>query len=116
MYALRNKVQLIGNLGADPEIKTLESGTKMARFNMATNESYRNSKGEKVTDTQWHQVIAWGKTAELAERYLFKGTEVAIEGKLVNRVYSTKDGEKKYTTEVQLNEMLLIGDKSKSHS
>jgi single-strand DNA-binding protein len=113
MYALRNKVQLIGNLGADPEIKTLDSGTKMARFNMATNESYRNSKGEKVTDTQWHQVIAWGKSAELAEKYLFKGTEVAIEGKLVNRVYSTKEGEKKYITEVQLNEMLLLGDKSK---
>lgn len=111
MYALRNKVQLIGNLGADPEIKTLESGTKMARFNMATNEAYRNSKGEKVTDTQWHQVVAWGKSAELAERFLFKGTEVAIEGKLVNRVYSTKEGEKKYITEVQLNELLLLGDR-----
>jgi single-strand DNA-binding protein len=109
MYALRNKVQLIGNLGADPEVKTLESGTKMARFNMATNESYRNAKGEKVTDTQWHQVIAWGKTAELAEKFLFKGSEVVVEGKLVNRVYSTKDGEKKYITEVQLNEMLLMG-------
>ncbi|MFN5333792.1 MAG: single-stranded DNA-binding protein [Bacteroidota bacterium] len=109
MYALRNKVQLIGNLGADPEIKTLESGTKMARFNMATNESYRNAKGEKVTDTQWHQVIAWGKSAELAEKFLFKGSEVVVEGKLVNRVYSTKDGEKKYITEVQLNEMLLMG-------
>jgi single-strand DNA-binding protein len=116
MYALRNKVQLIGNLGADPEIKTLDSGTKMARFNMATNESYRNSKGEKVTDTQWHQVIAWGKTAELAEKYLFKGTEVAIEGKLVNRVYSTKEGEKKYITEVQLNEMLLLGEKAKQQA
>ena len=113
MYALRNKVQLIGNLGADPEVKTLESGTKMARFNMATNEAYRNSKGEKVTDTQWHQVVAWGKSAELAERFLFKGTEVAIEGKLVNRVYSTKEGEKKYITEVQLNEMLLLGERSK---
>jgi single-strand DNA-binding protein len=111
MYALRNKVQLIGNLGADPEIKTLESGTKMARFNMATNEAYRNSKGEKVTDTQWHQVVAWGKSAELAEKYLFKGSEVAIEGKLVNRVYSTKEGDKKYITEVQLNEMLLLGEK-----
>jgi single-strand DNA-binding protein len=116
MYALKNKVQLIGNLGADPEIKTLESGTKMARFNMATNEAYRNSKGEKVTDTQWHQVVAWGKSAELAEKLLFKGTEVAIEGKLVNRVYSTKEGEKKYITEVQLNEMLLFGDKQKQQA
>jgi single-strand DNA-binding protein len=116
MYALKNKVQLIGNLGADPEIKTLDSGTKMARFNMATNEAYRNSKGEKVTDTQWHQVVAWGKSAELAEKLLFKGTEVAIEGKLVNRVYSTKEGEKKYITEVQLNEMLLFGDKQKQQA
>jgi single-strand DNA-binding protein len=113
MYALKNKVQLIGNLGADPEVKTLDSGTKMARFNMATNEAYRNAKGEKITDTQWHQVVAWGKVAELAEKYLFKGTEVAIEGKLVNRVYSTKEGEKKYITEVQLNEMLLLSDKQK---
>jgi single-strand DNA-binding protein len=116
MYALKNKVQLIGNLGADPEIKTLDSGTKMARFNMATNEAYRNSKGEKVTDTQWHQVVAWGKSAELTEKLLFKGTEVAIEGKLVNRVYSTKEGEKKYITEVQLNEMLLFGDKQKQQA
>lgn len=111
MYALKNKVQLIGNLGADPEVKTFDGGRKMARFNMATNEAYRNAKGEKVTETQWHQVVAWGKVAELAEKYLFKGTEVAIEGKLVNRVYSTKEGEKKYITEVQLNEMLLLADK-----
>jgi single-strand DNA-binding protein len=113
MYALRNKVQLIGNLGADPEIKTLDGGKKMARFNMATNESYNNSKGEKVTETQWHQVVAWGKAAELTEKLLFKGSEVAIEGKLVNRVYNNKEGEKKYITEVQLNEMLLLGDKKK---
>ena len=113
MYALKNKVQLIGNLGADPEIKTLDGGKKMARFNMATNESYNNSKGEKVTETQWHQVVAWGKVAELTEKYLFKGSEVAIEGKLVNRVYNNKEGEKKYITEVQLNEMLLLGDKRK---
>ncbi|MFN9710414.1 MAG: single-stranded DNA-binding protein [Bacteroidota bacterium] len=114
MYALRNKVQLIGNLGADPETKTFESGTKMARFNMATNESYHNSKGERVYETQWHQVVAWGKMADLAEKYLTKGTEVAIEGKLVNRVYSSKEGEKKYITEVQLNEMLLLGKTSGS--
>jgi single-strand DNA-binding protein len=114
MYALRNKVQLIGNLGADPETKTFESGTKMARFNMATNESYHNSKGERVNETQWHQVVAWGKMADLAEKYLTKGTEVAIEGKLVNRVYSSKEGEKKYITEVQLNEMLLLGKTSGS--
>ncbi len=109
MNALRNKVQLIGNLGNDPEIVNLESGTKLAKFAIATNETYRNAKGEKVTDTQWHNVVAWGKTAELVENYLNKGKEVAIEGKLINRSYETKDGEKRYITEVKCNEILLIG-------
>ncbi|HMO33081.1 MAG TPA: single-stranded DNA-binding protein [Lacibacter sp.] len=111
MYALKNKVQLIGNLGMTPEIKTVTGGKKMARFSMATNESYRNAKGEKVQETQWHNVVAWGKVAELAEKYLGKGSEVAIEGKLINRSYTDKDGVKKYITEVQLNELLLLGDK-----
>ena len=109
MNALRNKVQLIGNLGNDPEIVNLESGTKLAKFAIATNETYRNAKGEKVTDTQWHNVVAWGKTAELVENYLTKGKEVAIEGKLTNRSYETKEGEKRYITEVKCNEILLIG-------
>ena len=72
MYALKNKVQLIGNLGNNPEVKSLEGGKKMARFNVATNENYRNSKGEKVTETQWHNLVAWGKVAEIAEKYLQK--------------------------------------------
>ncbi len=114
MYTLRNKVQLIGNLGNAPEVKTVTGGKKMARFNMATNETYRNAKGEKVTETQWHTVVAWGKVAELAEKYLAKGSEVAIEGKLINRNYTDKDGVKKYITEVQLNELLLLGDKNKA--
>ncbi len=109
MNALRNKVQLIGNLGNDPEIVTLESGNKLAKFSIATNETYKNAKGEKVTDTQWHNVVAWGKTAELVESYLTKGKEVAIEGKLTNRSYETKEGEKRYVTEVKCNEILLIG-------
>lgn len=111
MYALKNKVQLIGNLGNAPEVKTLESGKKMARFSIATNESYRNAKGEKITETQWHNLIAWGKVAELAEKYLTKGKEVMIEGKLVNKNYTDKTGIKKYITEVQVNELLLLGDK-----
>ncbi len=111
MYALKNKVQLIGNLGNAPEVKTLESGKKMARFSIATNESYRNAKGEKITETQWHNLIAWGKVAELAEKYLTKGKEVMIEGKLVNKNYTDKAGVKKYITEVQVNELLLLGDK-----
>jgi single-strand DNA-binding protein len=114
MYALKNKVQLIGNLGNAPEIKSITGGKKMARFSMATNETYRNAKGEKITETQWHNIVAWGKVAELAEKYLSKGSEIAIEGKLVNRSYTDKDGSKKYITEVQLNELLMLGDKNKS--
>ena len=114
MYALKNKVQLIGNLGNAPEIKTLDSGKKLAKFSLATNESYRNAKGEKVTETQWHNLIAWGKVAEIAEKYLTKGKEIAIEGKLINKSYTDKDGNKKYSTEVQVNELLLIGDKAAS--
>lgn len=114
MYALKNKVQLIGNLGNAPEVKTLDSGKKMARFSIATNESYRNAKGEKITETQWHTIIAWGKVAELAEKYLTRGKEVMIEGKLVNRNYTDKEGNKKYITEVQLSELLLLGEKVKA--
>ncbi len=109
MYALRNKVQLIGNLGAAPEIKELDGGKKMARFTMATNESYKNNQGERVTETQWHNVVAWGKVAEIAEKYLSKGKEIAIEGKLIHRSYNDKEGNKKYVSEVQANELLLLG-------
>ena len=112
MYALKNKVQLIGNLGNAPEIKTLEGGKKLARFSMATNEVYRNAKGEKVTETQWHTLVAWGKVADIAEKYLVKGSELAIEGKLVNRSYNDKEGNKKYITEVQVNELLMLGEKA----
>jgi len=112
MYALRNKVQLIGNLGNAPDVRTTENGKKLAQFNVATNESYRNAKGEKVTETQWHRVIAWGKVAEIAEKYLDKGKEVALEGKLVNRNYTDKEGNKKYITEIQVSELLLLGAKS----
>jgi single-strand DNA-binding protein len=112
MYALKNKVQLIGNLGAKPEVKNTESGKKLAQFNVATSESYRNAKGEKITETQWHRVVAWGKLAEIAEKYLDKGKEVAIEGKLVNRSYTDKEGNKKYITEIQVNELLMLGTKT----
>jgi single-strand DNA-binding protein len=112
MYALKNKVQLIGNLGNAPEVKTLESGKKMARFSVATHENYRNAKGEKVTETQWHNLVAWGKVAEIVEKYLTKGKEVAIEGKLVNRSYNDKEGNKKYITEIQVNELLMLGAKA----
>jgi single-strand DNA-binding protein len=112
MNAIQNKVQLIGKLGAKPEMKTLESGKKLANFNIATNESYRNAKGEKITETQWHRVVAWNKLAEIAEKYLDKGKEVAIEGKLVNRSYTDKDGTKKYISEVVANDLLMLGAKA----
>ncbi|HOZ69344.1 MAG TPA: single-stranded DNA-binding protein [Chitinophagaceae bacterium] len=112
MFALKNKVQLIGNLGNTPEIKTLETGKKMARFSVATNEIYRNAKGEKVTETQWHNLVVWGKMADIAEKYLAKGREVLIEGKIVNRSYNDKEGQKKYVTEIQVNELLLLGGRS----
>jgi len=113
MYALKNKVQLIGHLGNQPEIRNTETGKKLASFSVATNEDYRNSKGEKVTETQWHNLVAWGKLADIAEKFLNKGSEVAIEGKLIHRSYSDKEGNKKYATEVQVNELLLLGSRSK---
>ena len=111
MNTLRNKVQLIGNLGNDPEVITLESGKKLAKFSIATNDSYRNANGEKITDTQWHNVIAWNKTAEIVEKYLTKGNEIAVEGKLTSRSYENKEGVKKYITEIVVNELLMLGGK-----
>ncbi len=111
MNTLRNRVQLFGNPGMDPEVKALENGNKLARFSMATNDYYKNAKGERVTDTQWHNVVAWGKTAELVEKYVRKGKELGVEGKLVNRQYETKDGDKKYISEVVINDLLLVGSK-----
>ena len=108
MSTLRNTVQLIGHVGNEPEIVNLESGKKLAKFSIATNESYKNAKGEKITDTQWHNIVAWGKTAELVENYVPKGKEIGIEGKLTSRSYEDKDGVKRYITEVVCNELLLI--------
>jgi len=112
MYALKTKVQLNGNLGNGPEIRTFDGGRKMARFSVATNESYRNADGERITETQWHNLIAWGKLADIAERFLEKGKEVAIEGKLINRSYQDREGNKRYVTEIQVNELLLLGSKA----
>ena len=108
MNAIQNKVQLIGNLGKDPEVKNLTSGKIKANFSLATSENYRNAQGEKVTDTQWHNVVAWGKIAEIAENYLQKGNKVAIEGKLVHRVYDDSEGQKRYITEVVANSVMML--------
>lgn len=109
MNALRNKVQLIGHLGAKVEIKNFESGKAVGRVTLATNEVYKNAKGEKVTETTWHNLVIWGRNAEILEKYTDKGSEIAVEGKLSNRSYSDKNGEKRYITEVVVNEILLMG-------
>lgn len=109
MKAMKNTVQLIGNVGNDPEIKNLDGGRKLANLTIATNDSYKNDKGEKVEQTEWHKVVAWGKTAEIIEKYVTKGKEIAIEGKLTHRSYDDKNGEKRYVTEVVVNEVLLLG-------
>ncbi len=111
MNGLKNKVTLIGNLGMDPELKEIDGGRKLAKVSLATNESYKNSKGEKVTETMWHNLVAWGKTAEFMGKYLQKGSEVVVEGKLINKNYTDKSGVKKYVTEVQVNDMLIVGSR-----
>lgn len=113
MNTLKNKVNLIGNLGFDPEVREIAKGRKVARLSVATNDSYRNANGERVTDTQWHTVVAWGRTAEMVERLLRKGAPVALEGRLVHRSYETKDGSKRYVTEVVMSDFqVLPGRKS----
>lgn len=111
MNTIRNQVQLIGNVGQDPTVTALESGKKVARLSLATNEHFKNAKGEKQTETQWHQVVAWGKLAEIIESYVRKGQEVAVEGKLIHRHYDTQEGLRKYVTEVEAREILLLGSK-----
>jgi single-strand DNA-binding protein len=100
MNALRNKVQLIGRLGQDPEIRTLESGKKVAHFNLATNESYRNAEGTKIDETTWHSIVAWNGLAELSSKFLGKGKEVCIEGRISYRSYTDKNGVQRNVTEI----------------
>ncbi len=116
MNTLKNNVQLIGNVGQEPTITNLESGKKVARFSLATNEHYRDGKGEKKTQTNWHSLVAWGKTAEIIEKYASKGKEIAISGKLTSRSYETAEGDKRYITEVLVHELLLLGFKDDSTS
>ena len=111
MSTLRNKVQLIGNVGNEPEMTVLESGKKVIRFSMATNETFKKANGQKSQVTDWHNVVAWGKTAEIIERYAAKGKLIAVEGKLSSRSYETSEGEKRYIIEVIVNEVVLLGSK-----
>jgi single-strand DNA-binding protein len=110
MKSLRNSVQLIGRLGKDPEVKSFNN-SKKASFSIATTDAYKNQQGEKVEDTQWHNVVIWGKLANVVEKYLKKGQEVAVEGKLVHRAYETTSGEKRYITEINVNDLVMLGNK-----
>ncbi len=112
MKSVRNSVQLIGRLGKDPEVKNFGNSQK-ASFSIATSETYKNAKGEKVEDTQWHNIVIWGKLADIAGQYLKKGAEVAVEGKLVHRVFETDKGEKRYITEINVNDLAMLGGKQK---
>lgn len=109
MKNLKNRVQLIGRLGRDPELRLLDSGKSVVNFSLATSENFTNSLGEKKEETQWHHIVAWGNLAEISDKYLRKGSEVAIEGKLTHRSYEGKDGQKRFVTEVVAKELLMMG-------
>ncbi len=111
MTSLRNSVHLIGRLGNDPETTTYDNGKIKSRFSLATSEIYRNTSGEKIQETQWHNIVAWGNTAKIAEKYLKKGKEIALEGKLTNRMWEDKKGQKHYITEIVANKVLMLDNK-----
>jgi len=112
MRNLSNKVQLIGNLGMDPKVKNLNSGKKVVNFTVATSHYYKDVQGNRTQDTQWHNIVAWGHIAQIVEKYLSKGNKVAVEGKLVHRSYESKDGQKRYITEVVANDLVMLTKKS----
>ncbi len=116
MSTLKNKVNLIGRIGAKPVAQSFESGAKKIRLSLATNESYKDKKGEWVENTQWHTIIAWGKQCDRIEKVLDKGSEVVIEGRIVNRAFETKEGEKRFTTEIELTEFVLLNAKKKENA
>ena len=111
MNSLKNSVRLVGNLGMDPDVKTFDNNRKLARLSMATNETYKNNKGEKVTETQWHHLVIWGAQAQVASDILKKGDEIAIEGRLANSNYTDKDGNKRYVCEIVVNEFIKLGNR-----
>jgi single-strand DNA-binding protein len=110
MNSIKNSVRLVGNVGRDPQIMSFESGKKKATITLATSDNFKNAQGEWVRDTQWHQVIAWGRHANIIEKFVSKGKELALEGKLVHRSYTDKDGNTRYQTEVVMNELLMLKD------
>lgn len=111
MSTLRNSVRLTGFVGADPEVKSFGDQKKVARVRIATNEVYRDINNQKIEQTQWHQLVCWGRQADIAEKFIQRGKEIAIEGKLSSHSYEAKDGTKRYVTEVIVNEIVLLGIK-----
>jgi single-strand DNA-binding protein len=116
MNKVRNSITLIGNLGKDPEIKQFENGKTVANFSLATNEVYRNAKGDKVTSTQWHNIVAWGKQAEIMRDLLKKGSEIAVTGRLTYRSYQDKDGNNRYIPEVIAEDFHLMSGGQKERA
>jgi single-strand DNA-binding protein len=112
MSAIRNQVQLIGNLGQKPEIKTFGEDKKLAKFSIATSDYYIDNKGEKKEETQWHNIVIWGKQADIVEKYLDKGMQVAVSGKITYRQYDDKDGNRKYITEIVASDFLMLDKKN----
>lgn len=113
MSNLKNSVRLMGHLGQNPEVRKTANGKKVASFSLATNDYYLDANGEKITETMWHNLVAWGKQAETVEKYLNKGKEIVVEGKLSNRNYVDKNGMKKYVTEIVISDIVLVGPKEK---
>jgi single-strand DNA-binding protein len=111
MSNLRNSVRLVGFLGGDPEVKTVGNNKKLVKMSIATNDSYKNDKGEKVEETQWHNLVLWDKTAGIAEKYLHKGSEISVEGRLTTHSYTDKEGIKRYATEIVVSDFLMLGKK-----
>jgi single-strand DNA-binding protein len=108
MNNLKNRVTLIGNLGCNPDCKVLDSGTKMARVSLGTTDTFQNAKGERVSETHWHNIIGWGKVAQILETHTKVGSKIAVEGRLINRQYTDKGGNKRLITEVHINEIILL--------
>ncbi len=114
MTNLKNSVRLIGHLGQKPEVKTIPNGKKVANFSLATSDNYKDASGQKVSETTWHNLVAWGKQVDTIEKYLDKGQEIVIEGKITNRNYVDKNGVKKYVTEIVVNDFQMMGSKDKN--
>lgn len=114
MKAIKNRVQLIGHLGADPEIKIFDESKKLANMRLAVNDRYKNAKGEWMEETQWFNLVAWSKLATYTEKFLLKGTEVAVEGRLINKSYTDKNAVKRVSTDIYVSEILVLNKKKEA--